>query len=420
MPRLVQAEIGNLSTAKMLFAVPDSVREAPTIYRLQDGSLILQAVPFIANQDLLYYAYEVPTEELLEQKLRWDVDHGDPSIKADEIAWNTPLIGRLTMDAAENMCDQFEGLPITDGHTHVEPGRREEVAVGTFLQDAVLDGMKVRCRALLYSAPVIVKVDANGSELSIGGDGFLAANDNRGKAGEPDFFIQRINLNHVALVEEGRAGPEARLLNHKASLANQPPKKKDSQMKTIIINGVAHEVPDAVADEFARMNTAAAELTQSNATLTNSVGTLTTERDTAQGALAVAQTALTEATEQVTALTNATPDVTEAAAAMAAAHATFVTEAARLGHTDAIAIGGEAAVMVSVLNSRGASFTAETDVATLRGVWEFALANASTAPRSVIDPTKPALAAITSVSAGATAAINHSYFGAPKPEKKEA
>ena len=421
MPRLVKAEIGNLAPASLTFALPDSAREIPVIDRLQDGAIILNSVPFIADQDLLYYAYEIPTEEVLGLKIRWDVDYGDPSIGVDEIAWDAPLTGRLTMAAAENMLDQFEGLAITDGHVHVEPGRREDVAVGTFLQDATLDGTKVRCRALLYSAPAIVKVDANGSELSIGGDGFLAPNENRGQQGEPDFFTQRVNLNHVALVENGRAGPEARLLNHKASLSHQPPKKEDSPMKTIIINGVAHEVPDAVANEFARLNTVESELSTSNASLTNSVASLTTERDTAQGALAVAQASLTTANEQVTTLTNAQPDVTEAARQMAADHATFVTEAVRLGHTEVVALGGEHAVMVAVLNARGAAFDENTDAATLKGVWQFALTNASTTPRSAVDPLSPPPAPLASISAGSTAAINHSYFGAPKAaSKKEA
>ena len=400
-----------------MFAMPEAIREANVVYRLDDGSLIMDAVPLIANQDLLYYAYELPTEELFGLKTFWS--DTDP-LPAGHIRWNQALTGRLTTECAQNCADQFEGLPITDGHVDVEPGKRDEVAVGTFLRDAVIDGDKVRTKALIYVAASIVKIDANGSELSIGGMAFMEPNSRRGEAGEPDFFIKRINLNHVALVEEGRAGPEARLLNHRASLAH---KQKEVPHMKVTINGVEIEVPDVAVNHYAgqmsNLEGQVATLTTTNSELTNSVASLTTERDTATGALAAAQTELANAQAEVTRLSEV--DATAEATRIANEHAAFADEAQRLGHADPLTLGDydRTAIMRTVLNARGGTFAEDASVDVLNGAWQFAVANAGSGTRSVIDNRQPAPAApLANVAAGADAAVRASYFGGA-PKKKE-
>lgn len=397
MPRFVQTAIHNFAPQTLTFAMPDFIRDAPIIYRREDGSLILDAVPLIANQDLLYYGWELPLDVLFGEGHGFDYD--------------TPLTARITTDAAEDMLDQFEGLAITEGHVDVLPGYRQEVAVGTFLQTAVLDGDKVRARALIYAATAIVTVDANGSELSIGGDGFLEANPSRGMEGEPDFFIRRVNLNHVALVKEGRNGPEARLLNHKAALAN---KEKEVPTMKVTINGVELEVPDMVVNHYAAEITAREDKVTA---LTNQVGTLTAERDTAQNALALAETAKDEAI----AIANAAPDVNAVAAQLATDHATFATEATKLGHSEPLELGkyDKQGVMRQILNGRGAKFDENSSVDAVLGVWKYALDNAAPSTTSVVDPIAPlanAAAAPATISAGATAAVRNSYFGGGKKE----
>lgn len=407
MPRLIEAEIGNLAPKALVFELPAAMRETPVVFRLDDGSLIMDAVPLIADQQLMYYGYELPLDEL------FSVDYNDAN---PEFAWDAQVFGLLTTECATYMLDQFEGLAITDGHTFVETGHREDVAVGAFLRDAVLDANKVKTRALLYAAAAIVKAETNQSELSIGGIAFMEANPNRGAAGEPDFFIRRFNLNHVALVENGRAGPEARLLNHKASLSHNPTKDSDP-MKTIIVNGVAHEVPDAVADEFARMTTASSDLATTNTSLSNQVAALTTERDTAQGRADGLQGELETAQA---AITNNQPDVPALAAAMANEHASFVTEAALLGHTDDLTLGGydRAEVMSTVLNTRGATIPADASADYLKARWDAAVEAAGSGTTSAIDNAKPVFDGLASAGDSAHKATQASYFGGGK--KKEA
>mgnify|MGYP006343710333 FL=1 len=410
MPRLIEAEIGNLAPRQMLFALPDALRDTPVVYRLEDGSLVMDAVPLIADQDLLYFAYELPVEELFGLALDWT----DGPAEGGKIKWDQPLTGRLTQECAEFTLDQFEGLPITDGHTDVEVGRRNEVAVGTFLRDAVLDGKKVRSKALVYVAESILKVETGGSELSIGGMAFMEVNLVRGQAGEPDFFIRRINLNHVALVEKGRAGPEARLLNHRAELAHS--KEKVPHMK-VTISGVDIEVPDVAVNHYTGL---IANLEGQVTNLTNSVTSVTAERDTAQGGLDAATAALTTAQEQVTTLQNAVPDVAQAAATLANEHTSFVSEAQRLGHTEELTLGAydRAAVMRTVLNARGAAIADDASAERVAGAWDFALKHAAGSTSAITDLplSQQTTAPPATIAAAAQTAVNNSYFGGKKKE----
>lgn len=380
------------------FDMPQYIREAPVVFRLDDGSLIMDAVPLIADQQLTYYGYELPLDAL------FGVDHG--------IEWDQKLIGLLTLGAAEAMLDQFEGLAITDGHEFIETGRRNEIAVGTFLRDATLDGMKVRSRALIYDATAIVKAETDTNELSIGGIGFMEPNPDRGTDGQPDFFIRHINLNHVALVENGRAGPEARLLNHKASLSHTQP--KDGTMK-ITINGVEFDVPDAVASEIARQNGVVSDLTNTAAALTTQITDLTTARDTAQGR---ADGLATELETAQTALTNSAAELPAQAVQIANEHTTFVEQARRLGHTDELTLGeyDRAALMATILNSRGAKLPETPSSEYLAARWDAALeANGSTV--SILDHAKPNGQNVEPIGVKTMNKVNASYFGAGKSKE---
>lgn len=407
MPRLIESQIGNLLPGAMIFAMPVVSDAAPTVSRLTDGSLIMSAVPLVADMDMIYLGYELPLERLFGV--------------SDDSQWDRQFIGRLTMECAEAALDQFEGLALVDGHITVEPGRRDEVAIGTFLQNATLDGNLVRTKALVYAASSIVKIDANGSELSIGGMAYMEANPERGAQGEPDFFIHRIDLNHVALVENGRAGPDARLLNHRASLAHK--QKEIPQMK-VTINGVEIEVPDVAVNHFSAqisdLQAQVTSLTASSTELTNAATVVTAERDTAVGALAAAQAELTTANTLAADLANAAPDVTVEATRIANEHSVFATEATQLGSDAALTLGDydRSEIMRTVLNARGANFDETANADMLKGAWNFALTNVAASARAAIDPIingAPAKVA-TNVAEGAISAVNNSYFGGKKKE----
>jgi ribosome-associated translation inhibitor RaiA len=193
----------------------------------------------------------------------------------------------------------------------------------------------------------------------------------------------------------------------------------------VTINGVEIEVPDVAVNHF---NSRIDDLTSTNTHLENAQQVLqtslievTTERDTMAGALAVAQATLETTQATVVEMKNNAPDVSVEAARIANEHAAFVLEAQRLNHADELVLGAyeRDAVMLTVLNARGAQFADTTNTDTLKGAWTFALANADTTTRSVLDPAPgKTVAPLANVSAGATAAVNASYFGGKKKETK--
>ena len=180
----------------------------------------------------------------------------------------------------------------------------------------------------------------------------------------------------------------------------------------VTINGVEIEVPDVAVNHYAGQIS----------NLEGQVAAITIERDTATGALAAAQTELANAQAEITRLSAVDP--TAEATRIANEHAAFADEAQRLGHADPLTLGGydRAAVMRTVLNARGGAFADDTSVDVLNGAWQFAVANAGSGTRSVIDNRQPAPAApaapLANVAAGADAAVRASYFGGA-PKKKE-
>lgn len=262
-----------------------------------DGAVIMNAVPMRVG-DMEHLGFELPSA--LFQEL---------GVEFEDI-----VIGRYERDTTENMASQMKACAITRGHVFLEAGDRKEFAIGTLLEDGQMDGDLVRTEAEINNPEAIVAINSGTCELSTGGFGDYVANPNRGRAGEPDFFIRNVTLNHVALVEEGRAGPEARLLNHRKE-------KKESPMFKLGTREFANEA--AAAEKFAELENAAAkvpELTTKVTDLESEVETLTNSRDELEGKLTVAEASIENANPQADAVK------------LANTHAAFVENANKLGY----------------------------------------------------------------------------------------
>ena len=363
---------------KLTFAAP--AIDIAAAQKTPDGAIILNARA-ARSGDYEYYGFEVTSP-------------------ADRrIPYDAKLTGRIDPAELERVLSAFKGLALTDEHVFVPVGERREYSIGTVLNEASMDGDWAASEVLVHDPKAIIKITNGVSELSIG---FLAELEwTNGAAGEPDFYIRNIELNHVALVEQGRAGPEGRLSNHKAQL--------ETNTMKITINGVEHEVPEAVAGEFARLTNAEADLTAARAAQT----TAERERDDARGQLAAA-------TAEVTTLKNSKPDVAAAAAAMANEHAQFVAHAKALGHEGELKLGEYdlTKVKAEIVNKRGANLPADASAEMVNGAWSFAVSQIgkTEVKHSALDNIAPAHAV--SASEGAMTAVHNSYFGGPK--KKEA
>lgn len=359
-----------------------------TAKKNDDGAILLNAVVGRSG-DYEYYAFELP-------------GFREQGFEFDEL-----VLGRMSKGEAKKVAKQLEGTPITDRHVFIETGDRSEFSVGTMLREGEVDdeGL-ISSRASIHSPDMIVKVmSGEAEELSIGFRSMVRWRENPSANG-PHFDIVDIELNHVAIVEEGRAGPKARLLNHKSTIS------KENMMK-ITINGVEHEVSEQVASEFGRLNAAEQQLT-------NSLTVVTAERDTAQGELATANTSITE-------LQNSAPDdaaITERAAAMSLEHSTFVADAAKLGKDVSKMEMGKYdinAERIKMLNEIGTKMPEDASPAYVSGAWGFAVANPPAKTGiSVLDAVDPAEGTTSAEMVHTAVVAEHDYYFGGKSQKKEA
>lgn len=197
------------------------------IKRQTDGSIILNAGAFKIG-DYPHLGYETPFR----------------NVEFDEI-----LIGRITKEEASKILDKFEGLCLLKNHDWIDDlTQRKELSVGTVLTNAKIETIDseqiAMTRVVVADGDSIAKVESGEyNQLSIGFT--YIAEDVRGKIDGVDFLIKDIELNHMALVKEGRAGEKARLYNHA--------KHKELNMAKVKVDGKDYDVPQEVAEHISAL-----------------------------------------------------------------------------------------------------------------------------------------------------------------------
>ena len=288
------------------------------VTRREDGSVIFNARP-ARTGDYEYLAFEVP-QELTGAQDRFEV-----------------VTGRIEAEEMEKALPQFEGLIVTNDHCFAEVRNRADVDVGRVLSVGTLesDGF-VTARTVITDAETIVAVEAGKSELSIGFSAVPVKNENRSKDSDPHFFWTNIKINHLAVVDAARAGPDARFTHSGPSMVpvfmahRAPIIPQEKSMAKVKVGGVEYDADDALAGALEAERAAHTQAVTAKdteiATLTNSVAEHT-------GTIA-AHTA-TIATLQTEA--EAAPDkIAEAVAA----HGAFVDELTKLGEKPELSAGG--------------------------------------------------------------------------------
>jgi uncharacterized protein len=167
---------------------------------------------------------------------------------------------RESIDAA---LDSFKLAPVTLGHpdqlvtvdniSHVQQGH-----LGSTLGWDPILGDHVRADFLVTHREALDAIDRGIAELSVGFVANVVPRVGKDANGQPYVFEQTdLEGNHVAIVVEGRAGKDARLLLDSANGAayqvvdiNTSSRKTKMLTKDIIIDGVKHTVPAAVADAY--------------------------------------------------------------------------------------------------------------------------------------------------------------------------
>ncbi len=242
--------------------------------RRDDGSAIFNVQP-MRTGSYDYLAFELPRS--LTSQFGRDLD------------FDSIVVGEIEPREVRKILSTFEALPVTNEHVFINPNNTDEIA-GRVLQNGKLqsDG-HVSTRLVIESADLLAEIETGRMvEVSIG---FFAnepvVNENR-QEGEPDFFIRGIELNHLAVVRRGRAGPGARLSHDVPMFVhgfNDNFHSSEVSTMKIKIANKDYEVSDDVAQAIkSEQDAAQTEITNAKS-----------ERDEAR-------TALTDAQDQVNTL----------------------------------------------------------------------------------------------------------------------
>lgn len=153
---------------------------------------------------------------------------------------------------AEDALASFDLVPLTDDHRGMLDATTAENNVVGSVGKVRADASKslVEAELLIYSAAAISKIEAGKTELSCGYDCDLVHAPGEWNGQKYDAIQTNIRGNHVAIVDRGRAGPEARIrldaagdaIPHRGDAAQE---KQD--MEKITINGITFDVPAQAA-----------------------------------------------------------------------------------------------------------------------------------------------------------------------------
>lgn len=158
----------------------------------------------------------------------------------------------------------YAGKPVTDDHpdVRVDSSNWQALAKGFVGTDIARDGETIRVPLMLADAATIKKVEAGKVELSAGYSCEIEWTDGVTPAGEAFDGIQKnIRINHVAIVDAGRAGAACRILDSGKSSQPKGDRKMADALKTITVDGIPVEVTDQAAAVIKKLEDKAAGLT---------------------------------------------------------------------------------------------------------------------------------------------------------------
>jgi hypothetical protein len=165
---------------------------------------------------------------------------------------------------AGDSLDSFRMVVITDDHPAdmVSAENVKDVQVGHVGSDVRRDGDHVRASLIITDKKIIRSIQDGKVELSCGYFAQVVQDDGVAPDGTPYTSRQtKIRGNHLALVEQGRAGPSCRLLLDSGDAITKqdirmPKKKKSTEDKKdarVIVGGAEFDVPDEVAEALGEM-----------------------------------------------------------------------------------------------------------------------------------------------------------------------
>ena len=155
---------------------------------------------------------------------------------------------------AQDSLQSFTHAPVTMNHPAeaVNDGNWKDLAVGEVSTAAKKDGEWVHLPLILKDRAAIAAVESGKRELSAGYTCELVWGDGMTPEGEPFNATQtNIKINHLAIVDRGRAGSMARIGDGASDVwgiapinDHQPQKEQIMTLKTVTVDGIPVEVTD--------------------------------------------------------------------------------------------------------------------------------------------------------------------------------
>ena len=212
--------------------------------------------------------------------------------------------------------------PVTVEHPAkmVDASTWKAVSAGQTGAEVVRDGDFVRVPLVLMDAAAIKAYESGKRELSMGYSGNVVFRDGVSPDGQPyDAVLTDLRMNHLALVQKARGGPQLRIGDGRApgdaDRAVNPKRKttmSDINTRTVMVDGLPVECTDAAAIAIAKLQTqisdAAASHTVAIAAKDAAIAKAEAERDSANAKV------LTDA--QIDARVNARADLVASAKAI--------------------------------------------------------------------------------------------------------
>lgn len=170
---------------------------------------------------------------------------------------------------ARESLGSYAHKPVTNDHPDeaVSAANWKDLAVGQIGDEVARDGEFVRIPLVVMDAAAIKVIDEGKRELSAGYTCDLAWEPGTTPEGEKYDAIQKdIRINHVAIVQRGRAGSQARIGDGVRSwgaapvTSDQKPKEeKIMTLKTVTVDGIPVEVTDQGATVIATLQSRLAD-----------------------------------------------------------------------------------------------------------------------------------------------------------------
>ena len=154
--------------------------------------------------------------------------------------------------------------PVTNDHppVMVDAENWKQYAVGNTADEVSGEGIYLRVPLMVSDGGAIAAIEAGKRELSAGYTCTLDWEDGKTPSGEAYDAIQRnIRLNHVAIVDAGRAGPEVRIGDGAATWGVSPfhvadrkePDMPEQNLRTVVVDGLSVSTTDQGAQAIEKL-----------------------------------------------------------------------------------------------------------------------------------------------------------------------